>query len=385
MNTDITPETEMSLILPPPVEENTADGEADTSQDTRSQKKLLRFVITLSAIFLCSISLMLHTAAAKELFTYLTVEGRQLLLSVSIPGISIAPEDKEKDSADDGSTEYRQDTDSEAKGADTEPKYKNADLSSDVNGAADISNQTDYEPDLSGLSAAVRPVAALSDESSEPLVLIYHTHGTEAYAECADASFRSTDTSKNVVAVGDTVASVLAEAGIKSIHINDMFDMENWSAAYDTSTVAVRKVLDEHPSIQYIFDVHRDCIGNDEAGYVRSVSKYGETDTAQLMFVCGTDQGGSSHTTWQNNLTVALQLQRKLWETSSSLMRPIDLRTASFYQDTGDGALLCEFGTCANTLDEAKRSAVLFASSLADYIYGSDCDLDRDELMEKYG
>ena len=100
------------------------------------------------------------------------------------------------------------------------------------------------------------------------------------------------------------------------------------------------------------------------------------------MLVCGTDEGGSSHTEWRKNLTTALQIQAKLYSDYKSLMRPINLRRASFYQDTTPASLLLECGTCANTVTEAKRSAVIFAKGLADYIKGKDCGLDTEALID---
>lgn len=352
-------------------------------------KRIISAVIMLSCFILCSLSLALHAAALCKAAGQLWDNGRRLLISAVIPGAEVhMPTLPQGGTGSTDNSENKTDGNRENENsADDAPviaEYMSADLSSEAEGAIDISNETSYDPDIGELYRGARPVCTVSTEAPEPLVLIYHTHGTEAYAESAASSFRSSDITKNVVAVGGVVTDVLGDAGITAIHLEEMFDSENWSAAYDTSTVAVRAALKKYPSIKYIFDLHRDCIGNDDAGYIRSLGTYNGIETAQLMFVCGTDQGGSGHTTWQKNLAFALQLQGGLWNTSKNLMRPIDLRCASFYQDTGSGAMLAEVGTCANSLTEAKRAAVLFASSLADYIYGKDCGLSRAELIEKY-
>ncbi len=382
MNIELLPEgTENENIA-----ENIAEEPVITAAgQTERSKKILSAAIILSCFILCAVSLALHAAALSEAIDSIRGHGRELLISAVIPGAEVhlptLPSKQEEIPKNDDDKDRHE-------AGDSAPiaEYMSADLSSDAECAIDISNETSYKPDINALYSGARPVSAVSksDTGDAPLVLIYHTHGTEAYAESAASSFRSSDITKNVVAVGTTVTDVLDELGIRTVHLEEMFDSENWSAAYDTSTVAVRETLKKHPTIQYIFDVHRDCIGNDEAGYIRSISSFEGLDTAQLMFVCGTDQGGSSHNTWQKNLAFALQLQGKLWEVDKNLMRPIDLRCASFYQDTGNGAMLAEFGTCANSLTEAKRSAVLFASSLAEYIYGEDMDIDRIGLINKY-
>lgn len=373
MNVEFLPEGDITTV-------NSSDNLYQGVLPERHPKRVLTAVISLSCILLCAVGVMIHAAAACELMKSVSGRCKEMLVAMVIPGATshlpeISPS-KNKDKPDSDKKEAGDDT--------SIAQYISVDLSTGNAGAMDISNETSYSPDINALCAGARPVAVQKSESDAPLVLIYHTHGTEAYAESAASAFRSSDTEKNVVAVGTTIRYVLKEAGIESIHLEEMFDSENWSAAYDTSTVAVRAALKKYPSIKYIFDVHRDCIGNDETGYIRSISQYEGFETAQLMFVCGTDQGGSNHTTWQNNLAFALQLQKNLWGKNPKLMRPIDLRCASFYQDTGNGALLAEFGTCANSLVEAKRGAVLFASSLADYIYGEDCGLDCAALMTKY-
>lgn len=374
MNVEFLPEGDISADI---IDQSFASSDAVPSAHS---KKAVSIVIALSCIILCAAGILLHAAAAKELFDSVKGRTKQLLVSTVLPGATASPTQSD-------SVPGRHDSDSREKDSSSSDvptaEYVSADLSTDAEGAVDISNETSYTPDINALSVGARPIAVQSETEDSPLVLIYHTHGTEAYAESASSSFRSSDISKNVVAVGTTIAEVLEEAGIHSIHLEEMFDSENWSAAYDTSTVAVREALKKYPSIKYIFDVHRDCIGNDEVGYIRSAAEYEGMETAQLMFVCGTDQGGSGHTTWQSNLAFALQLQKKLWYKSKNLMRPVDLRCASFYQDTGNGALLAEFGTCANTLNEAKKGAVLFASALADYILGEDQELDCKELIEK--
>jgi hypothetical protein len=54
------------------------------------------------------------------------------------------------------------------------------------------------------------------------------------------------------------------------------------------------------------------------------------------------------------------------------MMRSIDLRSASFNEQYTKGSLLLEVGSCANTLEEAKISADIFADALIREIIGSD-------------
>ena len=263
---------------------------------------------------------------------------------------------------------------------------RNSDLSTNAEYGLALTNETSYTPDLHHLLFSDRPSPSKADadrlySTSAPKVLIYHSHATEGYAETAGTGFRTSDDELNTVAIGAIITEVLEKAGIPTVHLQTRFDEKDWSAAYDNSNAAVTSVLRDNPSIQYIFDVHRDCIGNSDEGYVRAATTVYGKDTAQLMFVCGTDEGGSGHTGWRSNLTFALQLQSEIFGSHPSLMRPVNLRRASFYQSTSPSSLILECGTCAGTLREAKRSAVIFAKELCDYIYGYDCGLDTEALI----
>ena len=352
---------------------------------TRGRRAVGAAVI-ISCFILCGISLCLHITAAANAVEYLKDGWQNRLVSVILPNLEFS-KSSSKDGGEDIIQSEKADSGENESASGTEYNFINEDLSSRAQGGISISNETDYAPDLEALlaaSPALPVMAGSAGNTGDPAVLIYHTHGTEAYADTADNAFRSRDTEKNTVAVGKVIADVLEHEGIGVIHLTEMFDEESWSGAYDKSTLAVRSVLSENPTVKYIFDVHRDCIGNAESGYIRSVTTIDGKDAAQLMIVCGTDSGGSSHVTWRDNLSFALRLQSKLWTENSTLMRPIDLRCASFYQDTSPCALLMEFGTCANSLTEAKRSAVMFACVLAGYITDGKCSPDYGEMASLY-
>ena len=266
---------------------------------------------------------------------------------------------------------------------DSSGEYITKSLASDAALAHALSNQTAYSPDLEVLYAEPSPIDRLDKlyeryMEGEPLVLVYHTHATESYRDTNDTgAFRSPEPERNVISVGEVLCRTLEKLGVPSAHITEAFDLESYNDAYYNSSAAVADFLEDHPSVQYVIDLHRDCVMSSDGKYVSALS---DTDRAQLMFVIGTDEGGSGHTEWQKNLTVALQLQARLWESDTSLMRPINLRSASFYQHTSPGALLIEFGSCGNTLAEAKSSAVAFGIILSEYITGNKSALTADIL-----
>ena len=348
--------------------------EGNTDTPNIEKRKVLPIISKCIILVLMAISLLLHTAIIANAVEYFKEHGSDILISqffpkykISEPMIPTLPEGNEiKENADD--TEEN----------DTFP-VRVCDLSTNAEYGLALINETSYNPDLLELLGTS---LSESSERSNPKVLIYHSHATEGYSDTAGTSFRTHDSERNMIAIGKIIKEVLEKAGIETIHLTQLFDSKDWSASYDNSNAQVLEELSKDPDIQYVFDIHRDCIGNDEEGYVKTATNIYKKDTAQLMFVCGTDEGGSGHTQWRDNLAFAARLQSETYNSFPSLMRPINLRRASFYQNTTPNSLILECGTCANTLDEAKRGAVIFASTLANYILEKEDAVSPKTMIE---
>ncbi len=239
---------------------------------------------------------------------------------------------------------------------------------SDGKGDILFKNETDYTFDTSSILNSGYPIEPAGDE---PSVLILHTHATECYTEEGQSRVtdtRSSDPTKNMVAVGAVLAEELTERGIGVIHCTVMHDEASYSEAYIKSKEAVAKYLAEYPEIKYVIDVHRDAISTADGSMAKPMITKDGQDLAQLMLVVGTDEGGADHPGWKTNLCVALRTQAALIEYDDSLARPVNLRSASFNQQLSPGSLLLEVGSCANTLTEAKASARVFAEIFAELI-----------------
>lgn len=238
------------------------------------------------------------------------------------------------------------------------------------------SNETDYNLDLLSFAEASLELPSLSEISriygeNAPVVLILHTHGTESYADgdafCYDTNdnCRTEDTQKNVVAVGAVISEYLNSHGITTIHCTEMFDLTSYSDAYSYSEAAIREYTAIYPSIQYIFDVHRDSLVTADSTKLRPVTIADGRLTAQYMCVVGTDEKAGTHTYWRDNLTFACHLQKALNSRTSTLTRRMSIRSASYNQKYAKGSLLLEIGSCGNTLEEAKSCALIVAEEIA--------------------
>ncbi|MBE7009808.1 MAG: stage II sporulation protein P [Ruminococcaceae bacterium] len=209
----------------------------------------------------------------------------------------------------------------------------------------------------------------------KPQVLIVHTHGCEAYTMPEGEEYvesddhRTLDEKYNVVRVGDEIARVLEESGIGVVHDRTLHDYPSYSGAYNRSLETIEKYRAEHPSITYVFDVHRDAVADADGKQYKLLCAE-RPDAAQLEFVIGSDGGGLSHERWRDNLKLACAVQKTLLEKYPTLMRPIVVRNSRYNQQVSPGSLLIEVGTAGNSLAEALSAARLFAEGFAETVTG---------------
>ena len=235
-------------------------------------------------------------------------------------------------------------------------------------GNVSVYNHTSYDLDIDVLLSAA---PELSSRDEGPLVLIYHSHATEAYTmdgtdtyEESD-SYRTLNTDQNMVRVGREIKQILEAAGIGVIHDTTLYDYPSYNEAYTRSGQGLSEWLEQYPSIQLVIDVHRDALAASDGTLYKTVA--GTVDNcAQIMMVMGSDAGGMKHPNWRVNLSLAVGIQKAITDKWATLARPIVLRTSRFNQQQSTGAILLEVGTHGNTLQEAITAARLFARTIAD-------------------
>lgn len=205
----------------------------------------------------------------------------------------------------------------------------------------------------------------------EPLVLIVHTHATEAYTPgegsyyTATAAYRTGDPAYNVVRVGQAIAQALNARGIVTLHDESLHDSFGYDDAYARTEETIREYLQRYPSIQMVIDVHRDAVADGSGGQLAFCTQVEGAQTARLLFVMGTNAAGQTHPGWQDNLSAALKLQVLCEKVAPGIFRPLSLRSQRYNQHLTPYSLLLEVGTAGNTLEEALRAADLFAEQLS--------------------
>lgn len=198
-------------------------------------------------------------------------------------------------------------------------------------------------------------------------ILIFHTHTCESYTPCdtynytMTGNYRTTDSNYNVVRVGTELATELTKKGFNIIHDETYHDYPSYSGSYGRSLETVEKILEE-TNAELVIDIHRDAVGNGDT-YGPTVMINGKK-VAQLMFVIGTDGGGSEHPNWIENLKIAIKIQEKANEIYPGLFRPIIVRNSRYNQHVAKGACIIEVGATANTLGETLLSMQCLANVL---------------------
>ncbi|MBO5845210.1 MAG: stage II sporulation protein P [Clostridia bacterium] len=249
------------------------------------------------------------------------------------------------------------------------------DLSLSSNGSTYIYNSTGYSPDLKALltssfTTESKPIYLAN--TTTPLVLIVHTHGTESYSADGAISYlddrreiaRSENTSENVVAVGTVIADILNQNGIPTLHCTIMHDRVQYKDSYARAEETIRQYLEKYPSIKLVIDLHRDAVVKSTGELVRPVTEIDSEAVAQVMCVVGSDWGGEACPSWQNNLSLSLKLRDSLNSKYGNLCRPTYLRASTYNQELAPYSLLLEIGASGNSLAEAKRAAALVANEL---------------------
>ncbi len=208
------------------------------------------------------------------------------------------------------------------------------------------------------------------DLGSEPQVLIIHTHTTESYEQDNDGYYdtrfdgRSLCPANSVVGVGAALAQTLADNGICVIHDGTVFDDPLYENSYSRSRERIEQILSEYPSIKIVLDIHRDGISDGDA----RIAPVAETDSgtaAQIMIICGCDDGSGILPDYMDNLRFAIYLQQGIERDTPGLTRPLLFDYRFYNQDLTAGSLVIEIGALGNSREQAFRSAHLAGESIA--------------------
>lgn len=214
---------------------------------------------------------------------------------------------------------------------------------------------------------------SIDTNSDEYKILIYHTHGTEAFVDSKDGKVED-----SVIGVGDHLTELLEERyGVHVYHDRTAYDIVNGeldrSAAYDYAREGVEKILAEYPSIEVVIDLHRDGVAEDT--YL--VTEIEGKKMAQIMFLNGVSRLNKNgdidylkNPYKIENLAFSLQLFLTGKANYDTLMRKIYVKGYRYNLDFRGKSLLIEVGGQTNTVEEAKNAMEPFAAILYKVLSG---------------
>ena len=239
-----------------------------------------------------------------------------------------------------------------------------------------IRNCTKLPSELIGAEAEKKPSVTLSD-SNEPQVLIIHTHTTESYERDSDGYYdtdydgRSLCPANSVVGVGAVLAQTLADNGISTLHDGTVFDDPVYNYSYSRSRERTEQLLKEYPSIKIVLDIHRDGIADGDVR-IAPVAEINGRKAAQIMIICGCDDGTDILPDYMDNLRFASYLQNAIEKDNKGITRPMLFDYRFYNQDLAEASLVIEFGALANDIEQVRYSAELAGRSIANLLKNAD-------------
>lgn len=249
----------------------------------------------------------------------------------------------------------------------TESLYRESNMSYDN---FFVKNSTDLSIDIKTYLSAKLPYTL--ENTTEPQVLIVHTHATESYME-EDLGYyyesfypRDTDDSYNVISVGNAIEKKLQQSGIGVAHCTEHHDDPQYYGAYDNCADSINEYLKKYPTIKLVLDIHRDSITTDEGEKYKPTFVYNGKKAAQIMIMCGNENYGYyDFPNWEDNLRLGLKLQNTAENKYPGMTRPLYFGNFMYNMNLGTTSLLIEVGSDANTLTEAQYTGELLGDVIA--------------------
>ena len=213
----------------------------------------------------------------------------------------------------------------------------------------------------------------IDTETGGPKILVFHTHSQEEFVDSTPG-----DPATSIVGVGAYLTELLNEKGIETIHDTGVYDIIDGkldrSMAYDYSEAAVRKILEENPSIEVLIDLHRDGVAED----TRLVTEINGKQTARIMFFNGLSRTRTNgeisylkNPYIQDNLAFSFQMHLAAETKNPGFTRHIYLKAYRYSLHMKPKSLLIEAGAQTNTVEEMMNAMEPLADALYDVLISS--------------
>lgn len=206
-----------------------------------------------------------------------------------------------------------------------------------------------------------------SEQEREYKILIYHTHGSESFKDSREGKKEDT-----IIGVGSYLTKLLEEEyGISVYHDETYYDIIDGqldrSKAYENAYSSVTQILQEHPSIEVVIDLHRD--GIDEKTHL--VTEINGKPTAKIMFLNGVSRSNTNgeieylyNPNKRMNLAFSFQMYLAGKEMYEDYVRKIYVRSYRYNLHLLPRTTLIEAGAQNNTVEEEMNAMEPLAAIL---------------------
>lgn len=197
--------------------------------------------------------------------------------------------------------------------------------------------------------------------TGKPVVGIYFTHTAESFIPNSGVTHRPGGQRGEIVEVGDALAKRLDERGYKAVVSKNIHDYPSFMKAYGPSEITAKEMLAENPSMQMIFDIHRDADKREN-----SIATVAGVTVARMSIVVAKGQPDLVQPHWQQNHAFAKLIDAKMNQYFPGVSKGIQLVDWRFNQHLHPRALLLEVGCQENSKEEAMRTVELLGDILAE-------------------
>ncbi len=205
------------------------------------------------------------------------------------------------------------------------------------------------------------PISSIPKD--KPLVGIYHTHTAESFIPSSGVAHKPGGQIGEIVDVGEAMVKRLEKLGVPAIQNKTIHDYPSFMKAYGASEITAQKMVAENPSLQMIFDIHRDADKREN-----STAMVNGVPAAKITIVVATGQPDLPQPHWQQNHAFAKLIDAKLNQYYPGLSKGILLVEWRYNQHLHPRALLIEVGCQENSREEAERSIEFLADVVAQII-----------------
>lgn len=192
-------------------------------------------------------------------------------------------------------------------------------------------------------------------DKGKEYILAYHTHTSESFLS-DDGRYYNTDSNKNIIAIGNTLTTILEAQGHNVKHDITVHDRPSFNQSYSRSRNTINKNMEDNSNLKVLLDIHRDGRDKNSPG-LDSFIKAGRIDidgvsNATFALVVGPDAEN-----YDEILSFAKYVKAVSDVMYPGLCRGIIIKpVGKFNLNFSDHSLLLEMGSNWTTLEETDES-----------------------------